>query len=509
MDNSNASASPLESAAGTAGIHAIEAFKLLSDEVRLAILLALWEICDPHAENNAISFSQLLDRVGVRDSGNFSYHLNKLVGHYVEETDDGYRLRNSGLKIVRAVIAGSGLETRRLPSTEIPRSCYHCGGPVELSYEDERLYQICTQCEGNLGPESSEQTPEGTLIVYDDFNPAGLSHRTPEEVFVAGTIEYLQTVKLLIRGVCPECSGPVRKSLQICESHDAPVGELCPNCGTSIRGGWNEARVRYACSVCKHSASYPAWVAVFDHPAVVAFYYEHGFDMTYGLDDPEVCGRLFDRLKKEQTVISRDPVRIRVTAKCDRAELYLTLDGRLTVVDVCRDDCESDQGSAGDANKRIASNSSSEVTSTDRPESEDSVSLPDTEDCLQALRRSRWPNGTRCPNCNSTDTIKKGTTNKDAQRYKCHACDRKFNDLTGTLFADHQLSIPEMVHIIRERNTTELTQIARQLDRSYKAVLEFAHEVRDRSTESSESSVVAAVTRSNSAGLSASVTQRE
>jgi hypothetical protein len=38
----------------------------------------------------------------VCDSGNFSYHLDKLVGHYVEETGEGYRLRNSGRKIVRS-----------------------------------------------------------------------------------------------------------------------------------------------------------------------------------------------------------------------------------------------------------------------------------------------------------------------------------------------------------------------------------------------------------------------
>ena len=499
MPDSNVSELPLEAAAGAAEPHVTDAFKLLSDEIRLATLLALWEVYDPHAENNTVSFSQLFDRVGVRDSGNFSYHLDKLVGHYVEETDDGYRLRNSGLKIVRAVIAGSGLETRRLQPTKIPRCCYHCGAPVELSYEDERLYQICTECEGNLGPKSAERTPEGTLIVYDDFNPAGLSHRTPEEVFVAGTIEYLQGVKLHIRGICPECSGPIQESLEICDSHDAPAGELCPNCGTSMRGGWNEARVSYVCPVCKHSASYPAWAAIFDHPAVVTFYHEHGFNMTYGLDDPEVCGRLFDRLKKEQTLVSTDPVRIRVTVTCDGAELYLTLDGELTVVDIASDGHGIDRGSAGHASERVTSGSPRDVSYTDKRESAESISLPDTEEYLQALRRSRWPDGIRCPNCDSTDTIKKGTTSKDAQRYKCHTCERKFNDLTGTLFADHQLSIPEMVYIIRKMNETETARIARQLDRSYRAVLEFAHEVRDSDAAGSEPSVGAAVTRSNSA----------
>jgi transposase-like protein len=101
-----------------------------------------------------------------------------------------------------------------------------------------------------------------------------------------------------------------------------------------------------------------------------------------------------------------------------------------------------------------------------------------------------------CPHCDSPDTIKKGTTSKDAQRYKCHTCDRKFNDLTETLFADHQLSIPEMFYIIREMNEKETAQIARRLDRSYKAVLAFAHEVRDTNNPSSESTVVGAVSRS-------------
>jgi DNA-binding transcriptional ArsR family regulator len=159
MSNANGVESPLKSVAGSAGVHVTDAFKLLSDEIRLAILLALWEAYEPNTENNAVSFSTLYDRVSMRDSGTFTYHLDKLVGHFVEETDDGYRLRNSGLTIVRAIIAGTGLEDSRLAPTEIPRSCYHCSAPVELSYENERLYQICTECEANVGSSSSERAP--------------------------------------------------------------------------------------------------------------------------------------------------------------------------------------------------------------------------------------------------------------------------------------------------------------------------------------------------------------
>lgn len=491
MKNSNVSESPLEAAAGAAGPHAVDAFKLLSDETRLAILLALWEAYDPHAEDNSVPFSKLYDRVAVRDSANFTYHLNKLVGHYVEDTDDGYQLRNSGMQIVRTVIAGSGLEDRRLPRTEIPRSCDHCSAPVELSYEDERLYQICTECEGNIGPESTEQAPEGTLTVYDNFNPAGLVHRTPEEVFVAGTIEYMRTVTLLIRGVCPECSGPIEESLNVCESHGASPGELCSTCGTSMRGGWNEARVSYTCSVCKRNGSYPAWVAVYDHPAIIAFYYEHGLETTYGLDDPEVCGRIWNHLKMEQTLVSEDPVRIRVTASYEGEDLHLSLDDTLEVIDMNPETRKASR----DQSEDVSPSGSSSVRSRNGRRTVDGIELPDKGECLQQIRR-RWPNGAICPHCNGSNTLKKGTTSKDAQRYGCHECGGTFNDLTGTVFAGHRLSLPEMVHIIRQMDRRTTARIARQLDRSYKSVLDFVHEVRDAYDGESESIVPPTVTGS-------------
>ncbi|WP_458187403.1 transposase, partial [Haladaptatus sp. NG-WS-4] len=47
-------------------------------------------------------------------------------------------------------------------------------------------------------------------------------------------------------------------------------------------------------------------------------------------------------------------------------------------------------------------------------ESVNEVFLPDKEDCLEYLRDQRWPDRVTCPHCESADTIKKGTTRKDA-----------------------------------------------------------------------------------------------
>ncbi|EMA13994.1 hypothetical protein C435_16220 [Haloarcula marismortui ATCC 33799] len=76
-----------------------------------------------------------------------------------------------------------------------------------------------------------------------------------------------------------------------------------------------------------------------------------------------------------------------------------------------------------------------------------------------------------CPHCRSADTIKKGTTRKDAQRYRCQDCESIFNDLTGTVFAEHQLTIPEMFHIIRGMEEHTTNEIFQELDRTYKTRL--------------------------------------
>ena len=122
----------------------------------------LWEAYDPTANDNAVSFSELYDRVEYDTTANSSYHLDKLEGHFVRKTDDGYVLRRGGRNIVQAIIAGTGLEDPTFEPTEIDASCEVCGAPTAITYEQERVYQICTECEGRSSPESEH--PRGTLV---------------------------------------------------------------------------------------------------------------------------------------------------------------------------------------------------------------------------------------------------------------------------------------------------------------------------------------------------------
>lgn len=65
--------------------------------------------------------------------------------------------------------------------------------------------------------------------------------------------------------------------------------------------------------------------------------------------------------------------------------------------------------------------------------------LIDDEQCYEELRNLRWPNGVCCPECKSPNIIHRGKHNKlpYRQRYQCKACQKRFDDLTDTVFEGH------------------------------------------------------------------------
>lgn len=66
-------------------------------------------------------------------------------------------------------------------------------------------------------------------------------------------------------------------------------------------------------------------------------------------------------------------------------------------------------------------------------------SLIDDAKCYQMVRDLRWPDGTKCPHCQSEHVVKNGhdTHEVERQRYLCRGCGRSFDDLTHTVFASH------------------------------------------------------------------------
>ena len=65
--------------------------------------------------------------------------------------------------------------------------------------------------------------------------------------------------------------------------------------------------------------------------------------------------------------------------------------------------------------------------------------LMDEEKCYEKIRDQRWPKSRpcSCPHCTSDKIVKRGRNDRHpgCQRYRCQKCGKRFDDLTGTIFA--------------------------------------------------------------------------
>lgn len=267
-----------------------DAFALVSDETRVAILRALAAARGEGA--TPVGFADLRRRVGMRDSGQFNYHLGQLVGSLVEHEADGYRLTYAGESLVGALLAGT-YESHRLalaPSDPCP----YCGTALSGTFDDGVLDLTCES-----GHYSEAYVP-----------PGAAAERSPEALLSLAGRTLRTHVAYAFDGVCPFCYGGVTLAP---ESIDADHGA-----GVVYRGG---------CDRCGHEFGAPPELAAIDHPAVVSFYHDRGVDVTgtapWALD-----------LGTADATVSTDPVGVTLTLTYEGATLTVDLDGTGDVVGV-------------------------------------------------------------------------------------------------------------------------------------------------------------------------------
>lgn len=297
-----------------AGLTPDEAFTALGNETRVNILQALWETDSP------LAYSELKERVGVRNSGQFNYHLDKLIDHFVEKAREGYDLRMAGEHVVAAVLAGTLTEDPSFDTVDLDGSCPHCGGTVQADYSDETLTVWCTSAEGHI-PAASRP---GTLA-EGQFPPAGLTERTPDEVVQAAMAWGDSRITPMYDGVCPRCAGPVSLTLQVCNEHEGGRGRVCENCD-AVFAVW----ARRKCGVCRFEFMVPAWHHLLRHPAVASFYYEGGVKTTSWSWEILTA----ETVRPTREVVTEDPFRLQFRFEVEGDELDVTLDAELDVLDV-------------------------------------------------------------------------------------------------------------------------------------------------------------------------------
>lgn len=267
------------------------AFWLLSDATRVDILRAIWAADEP------LSFSTIRERVGNPNSGRFNYHLGELRDHFVTKGEDGYRLSQAGREVVRAVLAGTITTRPQVEATPIEGECEECGASLAVRY-DEYCIVECTDC--------------GATVMWNEFPPAGLSDRTPQDVAATFDAWTRARFHLAMDGICPNCASHMSTERVI--DDDGAVATT------------------HRCGTCRYEARTPLYGHVIRHPAVVSYFYDQGIDITsIPYWELRTLARDF-----EATVWTDDPWTASLTIGVAGDGLRLTIDEQLSVTAVER-----------------------------------------------------------------------------------------------------------------------------------------------------------------------------
>jgi len=277
-----------------------DAFSVLGNETRVEILRVMAERTGRISEQETLSFSEIYDNVGIGDSGQFNYHLDKLQDHYIQQTDSGYRLSNTGWEVVWAIRAGT---FRDEPEREFdaPGTCYACGDSVLRARVENGWFAVrCGAC--------------NVLLTSNPLPPAVFETRTPDEVISVYDSVVRHRAGLVADRVCLKCCGLM----------EATVIE-------DTLEEWDlEAVPRFTCAHCEYWYHPPFGLLLVNHPKVKAFFRERGVD----LEEPPFWDIPVCVDPSFTTVRSRDPWRVDVTVTENGEQLRVVFDGNAAVHEI-------------------------------------------------------------------------------------------------------------------------------------------------------------------------------
>lgn len=274
-----------------------EAFALVGNEIRAEILRVLGE--KPHSEQ---TFSELHSKVDAEgDSGQFNYHLQRLVGHFIDRSDEGYRLRPRGIVLYRMIVTGIFTRHESVSSFDAGFDCHFCESSVEAIYDDGQFVVQCSNCghdyNHTMTPPSLADDSQALLSRVDQYS---------RHEFLA-----------FARGVCPVCVGNI--TVQFIPASEGPF-----HSGEDL-----SVLTRLSCSHCGARQYLSVGATLLKDPGLISFCHERGLDVTttpvweldFAATDRYVC------------INSTDPWEIALELTLDGDMLELVVDDNLAVIE--------------------------------------------------------------------------------------------------------------------------------------------------------------------------------
>ncbi|WP_254823175.1 helix-turn-helix domain-containing protein [Haloglomus halophilum] len=283
-----------------------EAFRLLSDEIRLDILRAV-ALAQHEVSGAAVaapSFSDIYERVDVDNTSKLSYHLGELTGTFLRKHDGGYAFTHAGERVVRFVLAENHRRPAEFGRIDAAGNCLFCGAArLQATLEGQFFMIRCGACDRpafsyRVTPAQVRAHEEGDLVEAVRGEQAG---------------DFLK----MRQGVCPDCAGRLETEVRAID--EAPEYEGLP----ASFGTFSE------CQECLRCLGVPLTHAAVYHPESVAFHWEHGVDIL-GTGVWEFHRYLREGRWTDERV-DDDPETYRVDLRRDDASLRLFLDGSAAV----------------------------------------------------------------------------------------------------------------------------------------------------------------------------------
>lgn len=218
--------------------------ELLSNETRLRIVAELAGHRFRGSGADGLSFSELFDAVDGEDSGNFNYHLKRLLGTVVEKTEDRYRLTYGGLQVFGWLHASTYAPAAESGPIPVGDPCPRCGDPVRGVYEEGKLEFGC----------------ERHQLIASFVPPAWLSALEPDALVRNVTLTLHHDLELLAHGICPCCRGSVTPRLRTDHEH-------------------YRVQFHYPCSACGLDGQLLPALPVLRAPRVARFYADNGIEV--------------------------------------------------------------------------------------------------------------------------------------------------------------------------------------------------------------------------------------
>ena len=274
------------------GMSPEDAFALLGDETRIAIIRALGMTPD-----DSLSFSTLRKRASVADSGQFNYHLGKLVNNFIRQTDaDEYELTYAGMRVIGAIFSGTFNQRGTPRSFELDAMCSVCGSSLVAQYEHERVTIVCQACDDQISTFG--------------FPPGAFENRTHEELPHAFDGQIRAHLSAVRKCFCLNCTGRMH-------------GSIITNSEYLLED--QEVGIEHVCERCDNRSITSIGVYLLSQPEVVAFHYDHGINLN-----TTPFWELPWLREENATVLSSDPWRVQLALKLDDDHLRLEVEDDLS-----------------------------------------------------------------------------------------------------------------------------------------------------------------------------------